>query len=673
MDDVRAISLFGKKSYSDLFPNIPLLDEKDFFILFDYFAFHLPVVGNWQQVRELNLFEESVLRMLGIGNYDRESLTETLCLPSDLISFILISLESKGYISKSKTITPKGSAYIGGGLASNAASLTPVYVLIRRDSGEILPTLFPRKALAKTAILDREAKRVNITIGSTGNEETFSHRYIAGKSSHQRKNLTQAEIRSVIKQHNNSSEYPLYIPDDTHIEYSFEGSIFVHAKFILQEGYIDNMLSSLGISYHSPSVLKYVLNGYPGLRAKIKQDAASHMESSNEKKEEKISRRYSMLRKCLKDASNRRDYDNIDEFNENRIDDAQAIRNLSVAVEWALAYHIRETGVPDTLTLTLKTQSPRQNGIMLQEMAELAGLPHAKKHGNLFSYVSYANFSAWQAGGEPSLALLLPIAAGIARRRSDSLLIPAILSLGKHEVAGDGLALIARIANYGKAVRHGEKWVPKAGDTVSSLKGAVLEFIDTLLPACRNAGQDDKKFDRSGNASQRRLNAEVKVIENMGESTFYSLSGDIRRLMLESVMLAESDDAIATITAISSVLEKEFFYKFNSKKGEPHLKQVLERLRKRNALPHGLANVSPTYYENAVNGKKSTLGASFLAWLGSLSDDNLDVVIKENISNIVNALARMRGHGAGSLELDMDDVNAMQTEVFRIVKWLEEN
>lgn len=672
MDDVRAISLFGKRSYSDLFPNIPLLDEKNFFVLFDYFTFHLPIVENWQQNRELNLFEESVLRMLSIGNYDSESLAENLCLPADLVSLILTSLESKAYISNSKTITPKGIAYIGDGLASNAAALTPVYVLVRRDSGEILPTFFSRKVLAKTAIFDRDSKRVNVTIGSAGNEETFSHRYIIGKSSHQRKNLTQAEIRAVIKRHNNSSEHPIYIPKETHIEYSFEGSIFVHAKFILQEGYIDNMLSSLGNSYHSPLVLEYALNCYPGLRAKIMQGAVSHMENNNENKKKNFSANYGMLRKCLSAANGHRDYDNVDEFNENRADDAQTIRNLSTAVEWALAYHIRKIGVPNTLTMTLKAQTPQQNGTMLQEMAELAGLPHVKKHRNLFSYVSYANFSTWHDGGEPSLALLLPIAAGVARRRSDSPLIPAILALGKHEAVDDGLALIDRLANYGKAVRHGEKWIPTVGDTVSGLKSAVLTFVDILLPDYHNTGQDEKPPDRSGSASQRRLNAEVKVIENMGEFTFYGLQADVRRLMLESTMLAENEDVVATITAISSVFEKEFFYKFNLQKGEPDLKQIQERLRQRNALPHGLANVSPTYYENTLNGKKSTLGASFLAWIGSLSDDSLDAVVKENIPNIVNNLAGMRGHGTGSLKVDMADVRTMQTEMFRIVKWLEE-
>ena len=673
MDDVRAISMFGKKRYSDLFPNISLLDEKDFFILFDYFTLHLPIAGNWRQDRTLNLFEESVLRMLGIGNYDRDALVENLCLPPDLVRFILLTLESKGYITNTKTIARKGSAYIDGALASTDAALTPVYVLVRRDSGEILPMLFPRETLLKTALFDRDSKRVVVTIGSAGNEETFRYRYITYKASYQRKNLTQAEIRSIIIRHNNSSDLPIYISKDTHIEYSFEGSIFVHAKFILQDGYIDNLLSSLGCSYHSLWVLEYALKGYPGLRAQIKQDAVSHMESNGNKKRKKISGRYGMLRKHLNAVSVHGDYANIDERNENRANDAQTIRNLSAAVEWALAFHVREIGIPDTLVLTMKAQTPQQNGIMLQDMAKLAGLPDVNKHKNLFSYVSYANFVAWQGGGEPSLAFLLPIAGGIARRRSDSMLIPAILALGKHEAAGVGLALIARLSDYGKAARHGEKLVLTAGDTVSGLKSAILEFVNTLLPDYYDTEQDVTKHDNFDSASQRKLNAEVKVIESMGDFVFYGLPEDIRHLLLESVRLAESEDAVATITTLSSVLEKEFFYKFNLQKGEPNLRCVLERLRQRNALPKGLANVSLTYYKNAVYGKKSTLGASFLAWIGSLDDGHLDAVVEKNISSLVNNLVGMRGHGAGSLGVDMDDVRTIHMDVFRVVKWLEEN
>jgi len=673
MDDVRAISLFGKKSYSDVFPNIPPLDEKDFFVLFDYLTLHLHIAGNWQKDRELNLFEESILRFLGIGNYTQDALSENLCLPKDLVGLILASLESKEYIANSKTITEKGSNYISGTPTSNATDLTPVYVLIRRDSGEILPMLFPRKALAKTATLERDTKRVSVTIGSAGKEETFNCRYIISKSSYQRKTLTQNEIRSLIKRYNNSSEQRISIPKDTHIEYSFEGQIFVHTKFILQEGYVENVLSSLGNSYHSPWVLEYARKIYPNLCSKMKQEAVSHLKSDGNKKRKNISGRYNKLRKYLNVTANTREYENLDELNENRADDAQTVRNLSTAVEWALSYHIREIGIPETLVFTLSAQTPVQNGTMLFSMAEGVGLPHINKYRCLFSSVSYTNFSAWQAGSEPSLTLLLPIAIGIARRRSDSRLIAAILALGKYETMGDGLAIIERLNRYGKAVRHGEKWLPTNGDTIDGLKKAVLIFVDALLPEYRDTGQEEKVQGWFGSASQRKLNAEVKVLKALGDFVFYGLPDDIRRLLLESVRLAETCDAVATITTLSSILEKEFLNKFNPQKGDSDLKRVRDRLCQRNALPQGLERVSPTYYKNALCGEKSTLGASFLSWAGSLTDDELDAAIKVNMSSLVNNLAGMRGHGAGSLELDMEDVLRTQEDVFAALIWLEEN
>lgn len=670
MDD-HAISLFGRKSYSELFPNIPLMHERDYFVLFDYFTIHLPIAGNWQKNRELNLFEESVLRMLGIGNYDASSLSETLCLPDDLVSFILTRLEKTEYISEIKIITEKGKAYIGGANASNSADLTPVYALVCRDSGEILPMLYPRTSMARMAEFDRDSRRVSVTIGSTGKEEILSYPYIACKQNHNHKRLTNAEIRSLIRRHNNASEHPIYIQSDIHIEYSFEGSVFVHTKFILQEGYIDNILSSAGNSYHSPTVLKYAMNGYPDLCSRLKRDAVSHMNEAGNKKARQSTGRYGMLHKYLGSKSSDKDYTNIDELNENRADDAQIIRNLATAIEWSLSYHLREVGVPETLVSTLKAQTPQQNGIMLMEMVELAGLPYTKRHRNFFSYVSYSNFSSWNEGGEPSLSLLLPIAAGVARRRGDSLLIPAIMSVGNMH-GGDGLAFMAKLAEYGKMARHGEKLILTDGDTIQNLKNTVLKFVNTLLPNYQNKGEEISVFEIYGSASQRKLNAEVKVLEALGDFVFYGLSDNVRVLLIESVRLSETDDPIAMITTLSAALEKYFLHHCNPQNCESSMQNLFVRLRQKDALPEGLTKVSQTFYNKATHGEKSTLGASVLAWVGCLDDDALYWVKQKNILEIVNGIVAMRGHGAGGMNLSMEDVQAVQIKAFGIIKCLEE-
>ena len=670
MDD-HAISLFGRKSYSEFFPNIPLLYERDYFVLFDYFTIHLPITGNWQKNRELNLFEESVLRMLGIGNYDASSLSETLCLPADLVSLILTRLEKKEYISNAKIITEKGNFYIGGKNASNSADLTPVYALVCRDSGDILPMLYPRTSMARMAESNRDSRKVSVTIGSAGKEEMLNYPYIVCKQSHNHKRLTNAEIHSLIRRHNNASEHSIYVPNDIRIEYSFEGSVFVHTKFILQEGYIDNILSSVGNSYHSPAVLKYALNGYPDLCSRIKRDAVSHMNDAGNKIKRQSTGRYGMLHRYLGSKTGDKDYSNIDELNENRADEAQMIRNLATAVEWSLAYHLREVGIPETLVLTLKAQTPQQNGIMLMEMAKLAGLPYTQKHKNFFSYVSYSNFSSWNEGGEPSFSLLLPIAAGVARRRSDSLLIPAMMSVGSTH-RGDGLAFMAKLAEYGKMARHGEKSILTDGDTVQSLKNDVLTFVSTLLPNYQNKGEESSATKIYGSASQRKLNAEVKVMEALGDFVFYGLSDNVRGLLIESVRLSEIDDPIAMITTLSSALEKYFLNQYSPQNCEQNMKNLFIRLRKKDALPEGLTSVSKNFYNKATHGEKSTLGALALAWVGCLDNDAIEFVKQKNILGIVADIAAMRGHGGGSINLSADDVREAQIKVFDIVKWLEE-
>jgi len=673
MDSVRAISLFGKKSYSDLFQNISVLDEKDYFVLFDYFTLHLPISANWQKDRELNLFEESVLRMLSIGNYDVSALSEDLCLPPELVNFILIRLAEKGYVSHSNTITDIGLKYIGSQGVADYSDLVPVYVLVRRDNGEILPTLYHRSAMVNAAESDKDSRRVSVSIGTTGREENFSHTYIACKSTHNHKKLTNAEVHSIIRRHNNSSEHPIYIPKNIHVEYSFEGRIFVHTKFILQEGYVDNILASLGNFYHSSDVWEYASSCYPNLKAQIKENAASLVFGVGKKTANKKSERYKMLHKYLNTKVSKSDYETMDELQENISGDAQTVRSLNTAVEWALSYHLREIGIPESLVSTLKAQTPQQNGKMLLEMAEHAGLSNVRKHEKLFSYVSYSNFSAWKEGGEPSLTLLLPVAAGVARRKSDSRLIPALQVLHKkNKPSGDGLAFIARLADYAKNVRHGEKWQPTADDTIQSISENVLSFVCTLLP---NYQRQEKVADSDGDyvsTSQRKLNAEVKVMKFVGDYVFYGLPEDVRRLMIESAILEDSGDSLAMVIALSSVLEKIFLSKIVGRNCEPSMQKVFNRLQAKKALPQGLSKVSPQYYLNAIRGgKKSTLGGYALAWVGSLEDDIFDLAVKEGILETVNEISGMRGHGAGSMAFDMEDVLAVQKSVFDIVKWLE--
>ena len=694
MTDIRAISLFGKKKYAETFPSVPVLYEKDFFAKFNAYVLHLPLNEEMTWGGNLNIFEESVLRLLALGNFDAAALNHHLCLPMELVKFILRRLMEQGYISDSGTIAEAGRTYLGTRDSKPISRITPVFALARQDTGEILPVLFQREEV-HNAFYENGALRY----GSAGKETTIRGKLLSfdkGAKSKRQNILTQNEIRSFVRRYNRTADAPIRIPNNIHIESSSESPIFLHIKVILQEGNIEGVLTSAGNSYHSPNLLSYAQVISNDLVVQMKKDAVSYHEKDSNTTQSKSSGRYAKLSACLKkkEFSDGAAYNSIDEMHETYNREERSVRTLTAAVEWALAYHLREITVPESVLLCLKGQMPKANAQMLFAMAKNAGIPYVDSHPRLFSNVSYPRLVECLNGGEPSLDVVLPVAAGVSMRRGDSLLRAALDAVGKIEknrqeapkdgqeittfapMPEDGLAFIERLSSYGKAIRHGEGWNPKEGDTVERIHESVTAFAKTLLPAFRDGNKSEEYTRQKGSASQRRLNAEVSIMEDVGEEVYGGLQPKIRGLLLH---VAKSQDEWSDVSLVdfmdnlSAILEKVLASRIDPKHTEKNIEIVLRRLGERNALPNGLSKVSPHYYQMAASGRgKPTLGANVLAWAGSLSEEELVSAIDAEMFVVADEVAGKRGHGAGALELDAEDVHKLRDRVLGIVKWLEE-
>ena len=87
MDEVKVLNLFGYKRYSQVFPGIPVLYETSYFIQFDAFIVHLPITDIFGVGDGLNIFEETVLKLLAIGRFTPDRLADELCLHCEKKAF----------------------------------------------------------------------------------------------------------------------------------------------------------------------------------------------------------------------------------------------------------------------------------------------------------------------------------------------------------------------------------------------------------------------------------------------------------------------------------------------------------------------------------------------------------------------------------------------------------
>ena len=97
-ESVTVVSVFQKLSYREKFPQIPALEEMDYFIQFDGYTVYLPKQKRTEDV--LNIFERSVLKLLSLGNFSVAEMREKLCIPQDLVQFICRRLISLGLLGR---------------------------------------------------------------------------------------------------------------------------------------------------------------------------------------------------------------------------------------------------------------------------------------------------------------------------------------------------------------------------------------------------------------------------------------------------------------------------------------------------------------------------------------------------------------------------------------------
>ena len=657
-EKIKAVTFFGRAAYKNLFAQIPALAEDDYFLQFNGYELLLPQ----RKIQDaLNIFELSVLKFQALGNFSARDLSDKLCLKTDLIDFIFVRLTELGLLDDAHRITDAGREFLGE-KTSAAETFEPYLLLVTRDTGEIFPNFIP---LTKQLQGELNNYNVEVLVGSTGTATLIKGGVVFVKEKVRRENiLSQEKIRDALTKFNRRTDEKIFVDAATHIQSTFTQPIFLHVKAVLQSGNVDYLVVSDGEHSHS-DFLREVLerNERNNSRALMRlKTSVERFTQRQEKTSAPDKEKYPEIRKLLEKKSSKAA--NLDEAERVTENEKQHVENLSKAIEWALFYHLKKFPPPPQL-ISAFCSPPQDNFRMLMDFAERLDLSGAAGCPKFFESVTGSAVKNFSTTENPTIVPLLALNLATAARVADSNFLNALETL-----PGNPFEFLQRLDGYGKSLRHENEWSPRKNETAAYLHEKVLNFVRALLPDFDNPAAVTAD---PSNVSVQKINAQLAVIEKLGEENFLQLSPDLQTLLLK-ISPDKSGSLLPPpvefVTTLSKILEKVLRNKLTQVPEEISVpkSEIVARLKKIGST--SLRSVNEKFYLSACKKQPATLGAYALAFMAA-SDENFQTFTAAKLHELVSDVAKLRGHTNNlSLSVSADDLSNLRDDVFNAIKIL---
>ena len=289
-EKIKAVTVFKRALYRNLFPQISTLTEADYFLQFNGYEIFLP---QRLETDALNIFELSVLKFKGLGNFSTEKLADKLCLEKEFVNFILIRLTELGLLDDKRQITNLGRRFIGEKINAPTKNIVPYLLLVTRDTGEIFPSFFSRQNQT-----EGESEKNNIKI-FLDNSMTVEGRCIFVKEQISRvQSLPQKKIHDALKKFNRNIEDKIFVESAANIQSTYTQPIFLHVKIILQNGNVDYTIVSDGQTVHSDFLRDYLERQNANIFIKLKEISERRKEDETQSNtyQQKLNAQISVIR-----------------------------------------------------------------------------------------------------------------------------------------------------------------------------------------------------------------------------------------------------------------------------------------------------------------------------------------------------------------------------------------
>lgn len=672
-DVVKIISLFGKSSYHEKFPSISLIHEEDLFLECRCHDVCLPIKS--YSAAKLNLFEETVLRLLGTYGKSVEEISELSCLELDFVKVICSGLRQSGFIGENNTLTAAGKDYLSNGSESENVEEKFIRVLTLADTGRLLAPVLQSDNFDCDGFFYGGGLSMSVDSRDKGKEVPVTGSFIdvpKDKRNRTRK-IYSHDVKKIIADYNRNNDKKIRQANFA-MSISQSGSrVFLHVKCAVQRGFVEQLIVSDGTQIISGDLVQYLTEHHGDYVDDFwKRATTSRQEVSTEKTSSDHGKYYKVTQNLdeLESFTAGTDRDTIQQNSKRERDN---YNRLLAAVQYALNYSLQERPISREHKEILYSQTPAENFRTLACFAQQLKLKVAGSE-NLLSRVNAMSFKRYQQSEVPDLSFVLPLViVGSVEDKSSP-----FAKLAKE--TPNLLELFTKLnrPNF----RHGSEEEIFLPEDYLQIERETKNFIAALLPDFNYNGAPKETSDFVENISQERLNATVALKEVLGSKIFYEAGENLRETLIRLSPHYTGEKMLSPMDFVNSLyMCLENFIRIKAENFSlptKNLPDVLSRLEKLVGapLPRSLKYVSKRMFDNAAEGRNASLGAYALVLLGAVPREFL--ADKQSVTKIfatLDEIISLRQH-ANNVELNLTltekDLNSLREKTFDVLKRMEE-
>ena len=650
MPKPKVISIFQTEQYENRFLNVPIIGrEVDVFV--ECLSYDIEIPVDVAKARELDIFEEAILRMIKLKKCSANDLSGILCLEKDLVKFITIRLVENGLLKDETTISQKGIELLSY-QSELKKEVEYVYgkIFVIKQTGLILPYIHVGEFQSE-AVDDSNASTITIGFGSAGQYRTIKGKRIKCSDYEKaRKNLSANVVKKTINTFNNiaanRSRDQINLSNEYGLINSQGCNVYFHMKAAVQEGNVDSLIISDGFVPNIDGMLDYFQKYHTDIVSDIKSKAiimdttaeVSDHSVNNHTKYKELYQYYESAKQHIPEI----DYENAskdvrDKLNENK---KQVIIDCYYAMEWVLYYHLKSHQVSEGLLSLLKKRSVHTNCKTVMELAKKIGIRNVEKYKNLFMHLDGNRIEGVFKYNSPKLYVCLPLAIVEASENSSS---------NVHSIVhnnSDFLSFMNALNQY-SALRHDTETEVIDIDTTGVLRKAE-KIISTLLP---DFIIDSVKVQPTDNVSQLKLSGQISLEKALGSLLYYSMTEGLRNEWLK-ISPDKRGHTLPDLREYIEVLYRIVQEELKRANSELIDKTVLSQedaknkcaSRYANRLPKSFTKIKLVNYSKALKREGSTLGAEALVYYAHIEDEYIEQLNKQRFIDLIDKIISLRGH-----------------------------
>ena len=549
-ENPTVISLFIDSKVWNSFPRDKILIQKDFFLKCDAYDVYLPIISDDEN--ELNIFEETILRLSAINRIDLERIHQQLCLKPDFTRVIWEHLLYKEYIGEDGRISEFGKVYLGKSEQEadqqKKQQKQHYRILVLKQTGEILPHIFRTDYKIKLqASLDK--CKMTILYGSRGKPKSIDGFIWTPKKGEYRvrSKIQQSEIIRMVQLHNMQNPLNmLRLSTSDTIDISKKPmEVYLHVKMILQRGLLDAVIVSDGSSFVNGVVTKYAREQQQEDVLRLRKNAEQNIKSN--KQTAQNFKKYNEVHSAM-ELAKIPEGDTIDEIQQRKQIRSDNLIRMHTALEWACAHFLRIYSIDPNSLKSLQVNTCKQNQKILLMMARRMGFSIKEDNEVLLGRLDGLFLRQYQESDVPNLNVLLPLIIVSAKDNPSSSL---------REVAREMPYIFHTFKRLSetKMLRHGNEQVKDDFNDYKTIELEVKKFLKLLLPGYADE-ETQSVIVAQDDSSVIRLHAEENVSRFLGRDIYERFGNRLKEDICTLALTADPQnerEAIDFVICLSRV------------------------------------------------------------------------------------------------------------------------